>query len=215
MKLDPKYFDEQLLRDPLYESEEIIRTRGVALNLGRERSAAPMSTRSSENLAATRQLIDSVRRDFWRASLEDIETRLETFDRSAFPEFQVVADRLLRGARAKAEFAQISAILKTNMSFMKQLRQSILASPRDLAGIKETVARDIMQGPSGKAHKRAAKLIKRSFPLTYAIDPAWIDEVIRHEAPRGLRMSAIGMPRLIVIMLALFFVVRGCVKAIQ
>ena len=215
MKLDPKYIEDQLLRDPLYDSEEIIRNRGVALNIGRERRAASLSVRSAENLAATRQLIESVRTDFWRTSLEDIEVRMKAFDRLVFPEFQFVADRLLRGARAKAEFAKISAILKTNMQFMKLLRQSILASPRDLAGVKEIVARDVMQGPLGKAHKRAARLIKRDFPLTYAIDPSWIDDVIRLEAPRGFRVSAIGIPRLIVILLAVFFVVRGCVKAIQ
>ena len=215
MKLDPKYIEDQLLRDPLYDSEEIIRNRGAALNIGRERDAAPLSVRSAENLAATRHLIESVRTDFWRASLDDIEVRLKSFDRLVFPEFQLVADRLLRGAQAKPEFAKIAAILKTNTQFMKLLRQSILASPRDLAGVKEIVARDIMQGPLGKAHKRAARLIKRDFPLTYAIDPAWIDEVIRLEAPRGFRVSAIGIPRLIVFLLAVFFVVRGCVKAIQ
>jgi hypothetical protein len=203
--LNVTYIREQLQSDPYHDAELILARRESLLQL--EPSADAANKRTSELTRSVDETIKLVRSSFWQMSPQEISEKLATIDYRLFPETQVFADRLQRGAAAREEFSAITNELKGKRGLLDYIKLSIVATPLDLAGVKETVAREVMQLGSGRAHKRTVRLIKEKFPQIYQVDPAWLDSILKLHLPGGATVIGRAMQTKGVIIALLVIVV--------
>ncbi len=215
-KLGKAYFRDQLRRNPINDFETIIALRAAALGI-EARAVNQWSRRPPELIGETQSTLQSIRSEFWTLPTEQLLSRLASIDVTLFPELAVPVERIRAAAEARADFVPLAMKLKKNTHLLNHLRSSITAQPRDIGGLKEIVARDLL-GPKGRQYKKAAHLIKAEFPRVYAIDSAWIDGLIDSRRPGqswfNISTGDLPIPGWVVLVLVIT-VVRGCAMAVQ
>lgn len=183
--VDRHYYLAQLRADALDDPDAVIARRAETLGiLSTSRSPKlDRRERSPEMAAQYQRTIDLVKTQFWTLAIDDLKSSLNSIDVSLYPELATVVARLKRAADARVDFPKASAALKKNQEFFKYLHASITASPREYAGMREMVSRQIMLGNQHRSMKKASYLIESQFPRIHAIDPAWFAEIKRTRPP--------------------------------
>jgi hypothetical protein len=191
-KLGKAYFRNQLRRDPCVDSDTILSLRAAALGLKSRDSSQGRSDRPPELVEQTQSTMQTVRSKFWTLALADLKTQLQSVDVELFPELGTFVERLTVAAEAREDFQPLTARLKKNVALVNYLGTMVTANPREIGGLKEVVARDMLT-PKGRTHKRAARLIRKEFPRVHAIDPVWLDSLIDGPLSSKSRFSIPGL----------------------
>ena len=180
--LGKAYFRDQLRRDPSVDSATILGIRAAALRIDSQASSQTRTFRSPELVQQTRATIQTIRSEFWTLEPADLESRLQSINVELFPELEVAIERMMVASKARDDFALLTARLKKNVSLVNYLAKSVTASPREIGGLKEIVAREMLTS-KGRKHKSASRLIRREFPRVYAIDSMWLDGLVNGSVP--------------------------------
>lgn len=207
LSLPPSYFLEQLRTEPREGAERIVARRGEAIGV---MSAADEAQRDFEVAQMLGQTVAAFRESFWATPVETLVQQLDALDCEHFPEYARSVERLKRAALGRDELAVVIQQLGKKRLFAEYLRRTLTLGPRDIAGIREIVHREMFEQKKAKPFKAAAQKIATDFPAAYAIDREWIDEVIRAKSPsRGWGSIELPVP-FWVLWIILIIVVRGC-----
>jgi len=180
-----KYLVQVLQRNPLEESDVIIRGRNRLLGLQRTVS---QPSRVGADLEQTRQQrerslqqVEQLRKIVWTASLEQLRTDLGAIRAQHYPDIQATVDRLSTIVAQRSQFPLLVEHPDFDADFFSTFKQVLASSPREVAILKE---RQIVAFGKAKRRRRGKKMIsllKKEQPALYALEVAWLDSLIRQK----------------------------------
>ncbi len=195
VQLGKAYFRDQLRRNPSVDSDTILAMRAAVLGIESRASSQKRSFRSPELVQQTQTTIQTLRSEFWTLEPADLESRLQSINVELFPELEIPIERMVVAATARDDFSLLTGRLKKNVSLVNYLAKSVTASPREIGGLKEIIARE-MRTSKGRKHQAASRLIRKEFPRVHAIDPMWLDGLVNGRVPGRSRFVVPGLSRI-------------------
>jgi hypothetical protein len=179
----PSYLKRQLSLDPRTSAERIIALRASQFAIEpTARATKRQRLQTAEDVESARQAIGSIRQGFWSFPIEELQSRLDAIDLEPYPELVHVVEQLKRAASCRHEFDKLASRLGHDLKLFQCLKQAVTLPPRDVAGMREAIMRNILSGDNST--EPAALIIRKEYPNIYALYPEWIDEILQRNPLR-------------------------------
>lgn len=219
--LDERYLKQQLSLDPRAAATRIVVQRNEQLGLvpaGQPVSNA-LPSQSLQAAAGARSVLASIRNQFWTLPLDTLKRQLAEVDLRPYPELSIVVDQLQQAAAVRDDFPRLAKRLDDDLGLFHCVKQSVTMPPRDVAGMKESVMRALLNGENEKTYKATAKIVKDEFPQIYALQREWFEDILKakrlgRDTQARSDSFALGAP-VWVFALLFMLLLRGCVSIMR
>ena len=188
-----QYLVQVLQRNPLEESDRIIRGRNRLLGL---QTATVKPTRLGADLDHSRKLreralkqVEQLRQAIWTAPLENLRSGLGSIRAQQFPDIQATVERLSTVVNHRSELPSLTVHPEFDPDLFNAFKQVLASSPREVAILKE---RQIVAFGNSKRRRRGKKMInllKKELPALYALEAAWLESLTRQKKPAAVAQT--------------------------
>ena len=189
------YLQQQLSRNPVSESDDIISLRTKAFKL-EQRSTSPAAkpTPPSADRQRLREKLEKIRSQCFTGTIDELQKQIARLPLADHPDLLTLANRLQVVLDSRAKLPALSADPRFDGDFFSCLKKVLVEPPREVSVLREQVLSSFRHRSNRKRGQAMIRLLKERLPALYALEHDWLESLLRMSG-RSATASSYAAPQ--------------------